>query len=168
MFKNILVKAFHVHVKQGLYKLNVKTKNLPEISLFWGHCDMILTNILGMKIHRDIIMIVKNLHIYYQKINFFVLITINIFCENITSFDRGRGNLMYVQRHYCSIHWNPIEMFYFRHTFFLWPYMVSFLIYVDNLSIDALSITKVVLFSQSARKNNLDNTHWINSSHVLD
>ena len=79
---------------------------------------MTLTNILGMKIHRDIIMNVRNLHIYDQKINSFALITINIFCENITSFNRGRGNLMYVQRHYCSIHWNPIEMFYFRHTFF--------------------------------------------------
>ena len=80
---------------------------------------MILTNILGMKIHRNIIMNVRNLHIYDQKINSFALITINIFCENITSFNRGRGNLMYVQRHYCSIHRNPIEMFYFRHTFFL-------------------------------------------------
>ena len=44
---------------------------------------MILTNILGMKIHRDIIVNVRNLHIYEQKINSFALITINIFCENI-------------------------------------------------------------------------------------
>ena len=31
--------------------------------------------------------------------------------------------IMYMEKLYCSIEWNPIEMLYSRHPFFSWPYM---------------------------------------------